>query len=179
MNLKPQDIVVVLALALKPRGEKATLRQADVASALGLSQAEVNNALRRAAFARLFASTVAKSRLDPSNVHRRALLEFVLHGLKYAFPARLGAAARGVPTAWGYEPIRKHFAVASGDIPVWPNADGEVLGPAVEPLWPKISAEALRQDAALHEALALIDCLRVGRVRDREHAIKRLTEMLT
>jgi hypothetical protein len=46
--------------------------------------------------------------LLPTDRHpnKSALLEFLVHGVRYAFPAQLGAEIRGVPTAGGLPEFR-------------------------------------------------------------------------
>ena len=67
--------------------------------------------------------------------------------------------------------------VGVDDVPVWPSVDGDVRGPSFEPLYARVPA-AVRADGELHETLALIDSLRVGRVRDREFAAAQLQRRL-
>ena len=71
--LKPQDIVVLCKLVAG--AEDAPWRQQDLAGALGLSQAEIHKALARAEHAGLYLPSQRK-------VARRALHEFLVHGLK-------------------------------------------------------------------------------------------------
>lgn len=144
--------------------------QQELASATGLSQAEVHNAIKRAAYSRLCDSRGKK-------VMRQALLEFLVHGVKYVFPAQLGGPTRGVPTAWAAPPLSDIIMGGDDERPVWPHPDGKVRGSSVEPLYKTVPDIAL-QDPAMHEALALVDALRFGRARERKLAQQLLKERL-
>lgn len=107
----------------------------------------------------------------------KAVEEFLVHGVKYAFPVQRGETTRGTPTAYAAPPLNDQIA-DNGDLPpVWPDPDGEVRGVTLEPLH-KAAPKAARKDPALHELLALIDALRDGRVRERQLAEKELITRL-
>lgn len=170
MELKPQDILVSLKLALLPRAERATY--AKLSAALAISTSEVHTAVKRAKAARLV------SKLDSGlTVDRRALLEFVIHGLKYAFPAERGSLTRGMPTSYAAPPMNREFAPGSDPPPVWPDAAGTVRGIKFSPLT-RHAPKAAKLDAKLYEVLALIDALRDGRARERQFAEKELIARL-
>src|SRR5665811_916202 len=78
-----------------------------------ISQSEVHAAVRRAVAARLMsdASTTAGKPV------RSALLEFLLHGVKYAFPPEHGTLTRGVPTGYAAPPLNKVIASSSDPPP--------------------------------------------------------------
>lgn len=170
--VKAQDLLVLLKLVTA--GDEVECRQLDLARALGISQAEVHNALKRAMTAGFLSSS---SPLAASSVRRGALTEFLIHGAKYVFPARVGEITRGLPTAWGLPSLAKGFLVHADDSPVWPWSEGTVRGGAIEPLY-KTVPQAAASDPVLHELLALLDSIRVGRTRDREVAAQRLRERL-
>lgn len=58
---------------------------------------------------------------------------------------------------------------------VWPHPEGEIRGESLEPLYPSV-VDAARRDSALHESLALVDALRIGRARERKLAIDLLAK---
>jgi hypothetical protein len=98
------------------------------------------------------------------NVNRESLLEFLEHGVKYVFPQRPGAIARGVPTAHSAPPLST--MVQSGEtIYVWPDVGGMVRGETIEPLYPTVP-KAARIDERFYEMVALVDALRIGRPRE-------------
>ncbi|HEY2511914.1 MAG TPA: winged helix-turn-helix domain-containing protein [Polyangiaceae bacterium] len=167
MALKPQDVVVLLRL-LSSEGDRTYPR---LALALGMSSSEVHASVRRAAKAGLV-------RLDDREPNRQALLEFLVHGVKYAFPAERGGITRGMRTAHAAAPLAKKFAAGNEPPPVWPDPEGDVRGEALEPLYRSVPGAA-RADAELYEWLALVDAIRVGRARERELATKELQRRLS
>lgn len=107
----------------------------------------------------------------------KAVEEFLVHAVKYAFPAQRGEPTRGLPTAHAAAPLRTQIASAGDLPPVWPDPDGEVRGGSFEPLHRAVP-NAARKDPRLYELLALIDALRDGRVRERQLAEKALSALL-
>jgi hypothetical protein len=122
--------------------------------------------------------TRVPSRVDSAvSTNRTNLLEFLLHGVRYAFPPELGGATRGIPTGYAAPVLRDHFAAIDTLPPVWPHPTGTVRGRAFEPLYPSVPVAAA-VDPALYAALALVDAIRGGSARDRELATRLLTELL-
>ncbi len=165
MALHSQDVLVALKLALGERGAS----YADLAHALDISSSQAHSAVRRATEAGLIHA-------ETREVNRRALVEFLVHGLKYVFPAKRGGIARGIPTAHSAAPLCDLF-VDGGEPLVWPDPDGEVRGESLLPIH-KSAPSAARRDSKLHEGLALIDAIRAGRARERKVASQKLEEML-
>ena len=149
-------------------GEGTRLTYANLASELGISASEVHAAVKRAETARLLTQAKGGPRPD-----RRAVLEFVLHGLRYAFPAVRGALTRGVPTSYAAPPLNSQIVQPDEPPPVWPYARGSMRGYELSPLYAKAPEAALR-DPKLYELLTLIDALRDGRARERQIAEKEL-----
>lgn len=159
--MKPVDTVVAAKLvSVATNG----ISYQGLSESLGVSAAEAHAASRRLIKAQLFRD---KDRQVPYP-KRQALLEFWVHGLKYVYPAEVGAPSRGVPTSVGALPLSAHFPVTGEGVPVWPSADGNVRGPALEPVHP--SALTAAQDPRVYELLTLIDALRVGRAREQHLA---------
>jgi hypothetical protein len=165
MQLKPQDVVVLVKL-LEYGDDRPTYAQ--IAKELFLSASEVHAAVQRAKRARLFNMDEAGGK--PNQL---ALEEFLVHGLKYAFPAERGELTRGVPTARAAEPLKRHIRADSDPPPVWPSADGKTRGYSFAPLYKTVPKAALR-DPYLYEVLALIDAIRDERARERQIAEKEL-----
>ena len=65
----------------------------------------------------------------------------------------------------------------SGDVPVWAHPEGSARGPSISPIY-RTAPQAALVDPALHRLLALLDGLRIGRVRERELAARLLGEFL-
>ena len=176
MNIRPHDVVLALRLATRP-GEQEPQRA--VAAALGISASEVNHG-----FARLERSGLYNR--AEHRVVKAALREFLLFGLKYVFPAEVGAVARGVPTAHSAAPLASRLLADPDASVVWPAAGlvgliglvDLVRGRQVEPLYPG-APQAAARDPKLHEYLALVDAIRVGRARERKMAADELTARLS
>ena len=164
MQLKPQDLVVAIKLALNPG---LTLRK--LGELLHLSTSEAHTAVKRSQAAGLL--------LADRQPNRPALLEFVLHGARYAFPAVRGGMTRGMPTAHAAPPLVDLIVQDNDPVPVWPDPQGEVRGTSFKPLYRTVP-KAARADAKLYECLSLIDALRGGRARERNLAKEHLTRLL-
>lgn len=169
MVLKPQDVVVVLKL-LEFQGKRPPL--ARIGEDLSMSVSEVHAAVNRLRAARLLHGSELGERPN-----RRSLEEFLLHGLKYVFPAQHGAMTRGLPTSYAAEPLRRYIRPGTEPVPVWPSPDGPVRGTAFEPLYSSVP-QAARRDSCLYELLALLDAIRDGRTRERKIAEKELIARL-
>ena len=165
--LKAQDILVVLRLVAAPETERTFPR---LAAALGMSASETHAAVKRASASGLVDGATR-------TVRKAALLEFLLHGLRYVFPAEWKGVTRGVPTSYAAPPLCARFSV--GDLPpVWPHLEGTSRGEGLVPLYKSAPAAALR-DPVLYEWLALVDALRSGRARERRMAGDELERRLS
>jgi hypothetical protein len=171
--LKPQDVLVLVKWALRPK-EAWTVRA--LAAAVGLSPSETLGAIRRLTEARLLGRVGDDTeRLSPL---RQNVVEFLLHGLKYAFPARRGSLTRGVPTAHAAPVLRKRLPLQRGAaVPVWPDAQGKVRGESLTPLY-RSAVRAAAKDDGVYAALALIDAIRAGSARERALAGGLLEQMI-
>jgi len=168
MALKPQDVFVLLELVTQD-GRPGTYQS--LGAELGMSASEVHQAIRRSLDSRLAART------DAGVVPLRTpLLEFLSHGVQYAFPPEIGRPTRGMPTSVGAPPLDRHFA-RSDTPPVWPDPRGTARGPSFSPLYRSVP-QAARADRALYELLALVDAIRGGQAREHKLACKELTERL-
>lgn len=169
VTLKPQDLLVALKLALP--GQKPA-PYAELAETLGMSASEVH-----ASVGRLKAARLAVMEDERPVVVKAALKEFALHGARYAFPATLGAATRGMPTGYAAAPLSAILSQPEELPPVWPDPQGTRRGVAFYPLYPT-APRAARNDARLYECLVLLDALRGGAARERQIALKLLGERL-
>lgn len=166
LALKPQDVVIAARLAL---GDAWTYER--LARELGMSSQTVHASVKRLVAARLY---------NPirNRVAREDLLEFIIHGVRFAFPAETGAAmVQGVPTGASAPPLTARFASESSPRWVWPSPGGPALGRSITPLHPSVPKVAA-QNPTFHELLSLIDALRVGGARDREVASEELRRRL-
>lgn len=146
---------------------------AGLGEALSMSASEVHASVKRTVAAGL---AVMRGRGDWSPV-RPALLEFAVHGVRYVWPAVAGPVKRGVPTAFGSEPLAGRLMAASGEAPVWAHPQGSARGPSLSPIY-RTAPQAALADPALHRLLALQDSLRMGRARERTLAAELLEKEL-
>lgn len=156
----------MLKLAVAENGERTF---PVLAVALGMSASEVHAAVKRATKSGLVDQATR-------SVKKNALLEFLVHGVRYAFPPEWQGVTRGVATSYAAAPLNAHFA--PGELPpVWPHAHGTVRGEGLAPLY-RSAPEAAMRDPILHEWLALVDAVRAGRARERQLASKELARRL-
>ncbi len=167
--LKPQDIAVLLKLILKAQDKRPTY--ARLAVDLHMSPSEVHASIRRARAARLIHGPELGDR-----VNAKALEEFLIHGIKYAFPAQKGGMTRGIPTASAAEPLNRQIT-QEDPVPVWPFEEGSKRGYSFLPLY-KGAPQAALKDRELYQLLALVDALRDGSARERELARRELSARL-
>ena len=143
-----------------------------VATDLKLSPSEVHGALHRLQHSRLVQGLELHNRPNVSSLE-----EFLLHGLKYVFPAEHGQMTRGIPTSFAAEPLASMISPGGDPPPVWPWPSGETRGMAFQPLYRTVPVAALR-DPLLYEYLSLVDAIRDGRVRERKLAERALVKRL-
>jgi DNA-binding Lrp family transcriptional regulator len=165
MIAKSLDIVVLLKLLL----ERQRRSYAELSRELFISASEIHAAVARSSAAGLIDGVS----LRPL---KRPLEDYLIHAVRYAFPAKPGAVARGIPTAFAAPPLSE--MMASTDLPpVWVDPEGMVKGVSIEPLY-KTVPKAAKSDPALYELLALVDALRMGRARERQLAEEELKQRL-
>ncbi|MBO4227827.1 hypothetical protein [Bradyrhizobium neotropicale] len=186
--MKSQDIVVLLKLVSlheqeeeKGSGEfqwsfqgEAPYSVRSLETLLGISKTEINASIKRSLSTGLAIKDRESGRPKPN---RRNLDSFIIHGLKFVFPAKPGAMTRGIPTAFA-APMLKGRLVSGGEyIYVWPSAEGHDMGQSVQPLFKSVP-EAVQKDERLYEYLALVDAIRLGNQREVGLAGERLSERL-
>jgi hypothetical protein len=160
-TMSPLDVVVLLkiiSLGNQPWNQKP------LADSLGISQSEISKSIARSKFAGLLDST-------GKSVRRLAMMDFLQYGIAYIFPQQAGALVRGIPTAHSAVPL--NTIIQSTEAYVWPSGKGNLRGQSITPLYPSV-IDAVENDQKLHELLALVDAVRVGRAREKELAIKEL-----
>lgn len=187
--MKSQDVVVLLKLASLEDDEQnigqhpARHRLAagedpysvrGLEAVLGISKTEISASIKRSIASGLAIKDRKTGRPRPN---RRELREFIVHGLKFVFPAKPGSMQRGLPTAFAAPVLRDSLYSAGSLISVWPYAHGQEMGQSVEPLF-KTVPEAAEKDERLYAYLALIDAVRLGNQREANLAAKLLAERL-
>jgi hypothetical protein len=156
-QVKGQDLVLALKVFLI-QDEGFTIRS--LSKDLEISVSEVSNALSRLAFTGLIGP-------DKKRVNLASLYEFIVHGVPYVFPIKVGVIKRGIPTSFS-QPSLSHL-INSDDKYVWPTPNGKIKGSSLEPLYPTVP-NFIENDPPLHRLLALVDMIRVGRVREKKLA---------
>jgi hypothetical protein len=175
MVLRPQDVLVAVKAALLPPA--VLFRYSDVARSIGLSRSEVHAAVGRCVAAKLMGRI--PHRVDGAvSANRTNLLEFLQHGVRYAYPAQIGGVTRGIPTGYAAPILREHFASTDMLPPVWPHPTGSVRGRSFEPLYSSVPSAAAN-DPSVYAAMALVDAIRGGSARDRELSERLLTKLLS
>ena len=131
---------------------------------LSMSASEIHAGIKRASAARLMD-------MERKIPFKSNLLEFLTHGVKYAYPPDRGGITRGMPTGYAALPLRELIVQPDEPPPVWPDPEGQMRGFEFSPLYSSVP-QACRIDPKLYELLALVDAIRDGRARERIIAIK-------
>ena len=167
MNIKPQDIFVLLKLIALGENQWS---YASLAGDLFMSTSEVHAGIKRAVAARLMDSHSGRPL-------KKSLEEFLIHGVKYAFAPEHGGLTRGIPTGYAAPPLNALIMQPSEPPPVWPDPEGDTRGYEFSPLYKSVPKAALK-DKILYELLVIVDAIRDGKAREREIAIKELKRRL-
>lgn len=154
MILKPQDLLVCLKLVAL---NSESWTYSSLSLELAMSASEANAAIARALTAGLVRDPVLGEK-NPRPVID-ALKEFLVHGVKYAFPPVRGELVRGVPTSHAAPALRKELSDLNEPPPVWPFEEGQVRGIAFSPLYRSVPKAAMN-DRRLYDLLAFVDALR-------------------
>jgi hypothetical protein len=167
MILKPQDILVLLKLIVL---DKPNFTYNDIADSLSMSSSEVHAGIKRTTASHLFDANLKVP-------NKKALEEFLVHGIKYCFTPERGEITRGLPTSYAASPIQEHIIQQDEYPPVWPHPEGKVRGYSFSPLY-RTAPEAAVKDERLYRLLVVVDALRDSRSRERDIAVKELKNML-
>jgi len=168
MILKPQDIFIMLKLVVWNR---SMWSYPALSHELSMSASEVHAGVKRAAAARLMD-------MDRKLPVKSNLLEFLIHGVKYAYPPDRGGITRGIPTGYAAQPLRDLIMQPDEPPPVWPDPEGQVRGYEFSPLYSSVP-HACTIDQKLYELLALVDAIRDGRARERKIAVKEVQSRIS
>lgn len=171
--MRPLDVVVSVQIALA-QGAPGTI--ATLADSLGMDHAQVHRALKNSVASGLIQGTRVGHRVAYRANHA-ALVEFLLHGVRYVFPPVRGGNTRGLATGYAAGVMAAHIAPGDAPPPVWPHPDGSTRGETLVPLH-RCVPDAARRDPALYAAMALVDVLRAGRARERTIATRLLPGVL-
>ncbi len=165
LNMRPQDVLILLKIVSAKTHEWF---HHTIAEDLFISQSEVTQSLNRSKYSGLIDAA-------RKNVNGKALLDFLQYGVPYVFPQQPGPVVRGVATAHSAPPL--NAIIESKEQYVWPSARGKIRGQAIEPLYKSV-VKAVQTDPNLYDMLALVDAIRVGRVREKQIAIEELKKRI-
>ncbi len=168
MELRAQDIYVALKLVVlrnKPQSMQG------IGESIGMSASRVHDAMHRLMRARL---ALRDGCYRPVAAN---LMEFLAHGIRFAFVPDIGGPTRGIPTAAFAPPLDRKLMVSNDPPYVWPHPEGKVRGIAFSPLH-KSAPVAAQRDPDFYELLALVDAVRGGRARERTMAIEELNKRI-
>jgi hypothetical protein len=167
MALKSIDIVVILKLVTL--GDRLWSYRS-LATDLFIIPSVLHLSVNRAIECKLLDPLTKKPR-------KKALEEFLVHGVKYVFPPKRGGLVRGIPTSYAAPPLDSEIIQSTEHPPVWPYEHGNVRGYEFSPLHQCVPMAAER-DSKLYELLALLDAIRGGRTRETSIAIIKIRERL-
>ena len=140
----------------------------------GISKTQINRSLKHCMEIGLARND---RKLNVPRANTKALLEFIIYGLKYVFPARPGELTRGISTSFAAPVLANQLLSAGEHLLVWSYARGNTMGMKVEPLF-KTAPDAARRDPEMYALLALVDAIRLGQPRESNLAAKNLQERL-
>jgi len=164
-SIRPQDVVVLVKVLLE---EDLTWTQTSLARSLFMSQSEISESLSRSRYARLLYDKGRK-------VVRQSFMDLLEYGIPFIFPQQPGSVVRGIPTSHSASPLKEH--ILSEEHYVWPYVKGHVRGHSIQPLYYSV-IQAVELDQYLYEMLALIDALRVGKIREKNLALEILKKRI-
>ena len=182
--MKSHDIGLLLKLiSLQKQENLCVLKKGEVAGLYtaralehetGISKSQINLSLNRCIDVGL-AKTDRQSGVPRVKV--RALFDFIVHGLKYVFPAKPGEITRGIATSFAAPVLNQKLMSAGELIMVWPDAKEKTKGQAIEPLFKSV-AYAVNRDPEIYALLALVDAIRIGQPREANLAADLLKKRL-
>ena len=165
-GMRPHDVAILLKIIAinDPHWQLVGLSHS-----IKISMSEISESLNRSRLANLVD-------YNKKTIHRQNLLEFLEHGVRYVFPQQPGSMVRGIPTAHSH-PFMKNYFISDLNY-VWPDSKGNVMGLAIEPFYPR-QVEAVIEDQEYYKLLALVDIVRVGKVREIKFAVKELKKIIS
>jgi hypothetical protein len=164
LRLGPFDVVLALRLT-EPAGTLAS-----IAAELGVVPSQVHGGIARLGAAGLL-------RPGARGTNARALVEFLAHGVRFAFPAPKGLLVRGVPTAYSAPPLSSE--VDPIDVVVWaaPLHPAAVQGFSIAPLY-RAAHGLIDRAPFTYRLLTITDALRLDDPGIRAIARARLEQLL-
>lgn len=165
-GMRPHDVAILLKIIAI---NDLHWQLVGLSHSIKISMSEISESLNRSRLANLVD-------YNKKTIHRQNLLEFLEHGVRYVFPQQPGSMVRGIPTAHSH-PFMKNNFISDLNY-VWPDSKGNVMGLAIEPFYPR-QVEAVIEDQEYYKLLALVDIVRVGKVREIKFAVKELKKIIS
>lgn len=180
--LKPQDIVILLKVisnSLVKERQSEIWSQSRLALHLCMSASEVHAGINRLNLSQLLARVSVDSNKDRFLPIKENCEECLISAVKYFIPARIETYTRGIVTSYAAPIFKKYILIGEDPVPVWPYAEGDQRGLALEPLYRSVPQSIIQYpDPNFYELLVLIDAIRSGKIRERNIAIKLLKEKI-
>ena len=164
-GMRPQDVAILLKIIALGNQPWQLL---GLSNGLKISISEISESLNRSSLANLIDSRKKK-------INRQNLMEFLEHGVSYVFPQSPGALVKGIPTAHSHPFMKTNFISELNY--TWPHLKGKVMGFMIEPFYPK-QVETVLEDDVYYKLLALVDVIRVGRIREVKFAVNELRKII-
>ena len=166
-QLKPQDIVIAVKLLTWPSAEWSF-------HALGVSLGIGHNQVHLAYKRLILCDLVNK---ESKRTIKTNLFEFLVHGMRYVFPAIWQGESSGIPTSISGPSLKG--LIKSGERIVWPtkNVANPVKGRGLLPIHDSVIVAAL-SDRKCYEILSVGEALRSGGAREREVASQELKGLI-
>ena len=164
--MRPYDILIALKIV---SFNSEDWRIIDIAYNIHLSPSEVYDGINR-----LHKAEIMHMR---KHVVKKHFVEFLIHGVKYCFPAIPGIKSRGILTAHSSEFFKKIISDYKKDTYVWPSEKGNASGTSIIPFHKNIP-EFIQKDRFMYEYLSYIDAIRIGRKREKAYAEKQILKLL-
>lgn len=166
LGVKPQDVMIAIKFKISGKVSQLT-----VSKDLRISPGEINHGIKRLKLARIMN--------QDGSIVTDALIEYLVHGLKYNAPGIKGALTVGMPTAHSNPSFNfvRYDRADKEAVFVWASPNGKVKGVGINPIY-KSAPEAAKDDPKLYRILSLIDMIRVGKSREVAVAGRELSKEL-
>lgn len=177
MPIKPQDVVILAKLISYDRRNQSW-SQSSMAYELCLSASQISYSLQRLQTSRLICPDFRNSEKKFLPI-TQLCEEFLIHGVKFAFPPEFGTLTRGIPTGYAAPSLNNIIVPGNDPIPVWPHAEGTHKGIELTPFHPCVPKSIIKYpDPFFYDLLSLLDAIRSGRARERNIGAEKISKML-
>lgn len=185
-SLKPLDVVVGLKIGLNEQAIRvvsdeggelkpySTNSVADLSDSLMKAKGDISRSLNRLQPLGLIGERQPKdgdifsSNRKYYSLQRKAMADFLCHGIRHVFAPEKQGVGRGLPVGWNCPLVDS--PMNPPEIPlVWAQPGGQSQGELLEPLYAGC-VEACLKDKGLYYLLSLVEVIRTGKPRELSHA---------